>query len=164
MSDSESPLIHLIYCSAATEPFDEADLHALLEKARRTNAELNVTGMLLHADGSFFQVLEGDRGVVDRLFERIGRDPRHDRVTIIINEPIERRSFDDWTMGYTNVDARRLSEIPGLNDFFVSGSCFGDIDPGRARKLLRAFEQGRWRATLGQGNRRASSASSKPGR
>lgn len=43
------------------------------------NARVDVTGMLLYHGRTFFQVLEGDRGVVEPLFDRIGKDKRHDR-------------------------------------------------------------------------------------
>ncbi|MEM7363377.1 MAG: BLUF domain-containing protein, partial [Pseudomonadota bacterium] len=35
-----------------------------------------VTGMLLYHEGSFLQALEGDRAVVEALYERIEEDPR----------------------------------------------------------------------------------------
>ena len=60
-----SALMHLIYSSAATQVFTPEDLAALLALARKKNASLAVTGMLLHIDGSFLQVLEGEPEAVD---------------------------------------------------------------------------------------------------
>lgn len=145
----ENELIHLIYVSAATVPFSPEDLQTLLAKARATNAGMGVTGMLLYVDGSFFQILEGPEEAVDDLFNRIGTDDRHSRVSIIIKEGTAERSFDEWTMGYADVSREDLVKVPGLNDFFVAGSCLADIDRGRARKLLTAFQSGRWRQQIG---------------
>lgn len=142
------PLIVLMYASAATVDFDEESLRTLLDRARQVNARLGVTGMLLYTEGSFFQVLEGDPLVVGELFARIKADTRHGRVVEIIREPIGRRSFADWTMGFVTLDRDDVSEIVGRNDFFGQGSCYAQLDPGRAKKLLEAFAAGRWRSRL----------------
>lgn len=137
-----SQLIHLVYASAARADYSEKELSELLESASRRNAELGITGMLLHVEGSFFQVLEGEAEVVDKLFARIASDGRHGNVTVIVREPIPRRAFSNWTMAYAALDAREAASIAG------SGGGLGGLDVGRARKLLHAFTQGRWRSRL----------------
>ncbi len=139
-------LIHIIYSSAATSPMSQHDLIGLLAKAREKNTRLGVTGMLLYVEGSFLQVLEGEPDIVDPLFERIAGDQRHSTVVTIIREPIARRSFDEWSMGFANVTADELASVDGLNDFFVDHRCLDQLGPGRTKKLLRAFEKGRWRS------------------
>ena len=141
-------LIHLIYCSAASHPFSRNDLKDLLGRARLHNERHGITGMLLYADGSFFQVLEGAPADVDQLFDRISRDTRHDRVTIIIREPLAVRAFGEWTMGHAHLAPEELDEIVGANDYFAAGRSFMDVGEGRAKKLLAAFREGRWRAAL----------------
>jgi len=141
-------LIHLIYSSAATRPFQDDDLMELLEVSRAKNAQHDITGMLLHENGSFFQILEGPSEAVDRLFKRISQDDRHTKVVIIIREPIAKRSFGAWTMGFPSIDSEELDEIIGLNDFFSGGSSFTSINSGRAKKLLAAFRDGRWRSKV----------------
>lgn len=141
-------LVQCIYVSAATRPFDRASLHALLDSSRRNNAQLDVTGMLLHIDGSFFQILEGSEVAVTRLYEKIALDSRHDRVVKLIQEPVDQRSFADWSMGLADVTAADLRKVPGLNDFFTRHSCFSSLDAGRAKALLAAFRGGRWRRAI----------------
>jgi hypothetical protein len=51
-------------------------------------------------------------------------------------------------MGFSNISLNELEKIEGLNDFFHGGSCFAQLDAGRAKKLLAAFGDGRWRAKL----------------
>ncbi len=143
-----SNLIHLIYNSAAVGDFTDHDLQVLLGKARDKNASLDITGMLLYVDGCFFQTLEGPEDAVDALAATIQKDPRHTRMTTIIREPIAKRAFSEWTMGFTHMSAGDVAEIDGLNDFFGSGRVLTDIDSGRAKKLLLAFKQGRWRVRL----------------
>jgi hypothetical protein len=138
-------LIHCIYASRATANLREADIQRLLERARHNNGERDITGMLLFIEGSFFQVLEGDAEVVDKTYETIARDARHDRVTQIIREPIAKRSFGEWSMGFTAIERMDAQHAVGENDFFGSAECLERINAGRAKKLLVAFGAGRWR-------------------
>jgi hypothetical protein len=140
-------LEHIIYASAATQTFGAQQLVELLQKSRASNELHGLTGMLLHsdADGSFFQVLEGEPEAIDELYQKILLDKRHSHLTLIIREPITERSFGGWTMGFSSVSPDKLRKVPGLNDFFRKGSSFSDLDAGRAKKLLSAFAQGRWR-------------------
>ncbi len=141
-------LNHLIYTSTATRVFDDQDLIELLLKARENNQRLGLTGMLLYTQGSFFQVLEGKPAALEELFQSISRDERHTSVTTIIREPIPKRSFGDWTMGYATISPEEVIDLVGLNDFFGSASCFSQLNSGRAKKLLFAFKEGRWRSKL----------------
>ncbi len=142
------PLIQLIYNSAATCAFTDQDLENLLRSARANNSRLCVTGMLLYIDGCFFQVLEGTEDVVDSLAEKIKRDPRHNKMTVIIREPVAQRSFSEWSMGFACVSASDAERMEGLNDFFVEGEVLTQLDGGRTKKLLKAFSEGRWRIPL----------------
>jgi hypothetical protein len=138
-------LKHLIYTSAESTPLDPPELKAILELARSRNAKRSVTGLLLHSASNFFQVLEGDEGVLNELFTTIAADPRHKRVTKIIDEPIAQRDFADWSMGFAEVASEELTSIEGLSDFFQEGNSLANLQPGRAKKLLSAFADGRWR-------------------
>jgi hypothetical protein len=86
---------------------------------------------------------------VKDLYSRIIRDKRHDQVTKIVAEAIPNRLFANWTMGFSEVSRKDLELISGTNDFFAGASCFLGLDSGRAKKLLSAFREGRWRKSLG---------------
>jgi hypothetical protein len=104
--------------------------------------------MLLFSGGAFFQVLEGERAVIEPLFEKICTDKRHCRANKIVLEPIADRAFAAWTMGHSGLGPKELGAIEGLNDFFSRGHSYQELDEGRAKMLLAAFKEGRWRATL----------------
>lgn len=141
-------LTHLIYASTSTHAFDKQELLLLLKKARAANARLGITGMLLSEAHNFFQVLEGPESVVVSLFNKISTDKRHQGIVRIIQEPIAERSFGDWTMSFSNITREELGTIDGLNDFFEENSVFTQLDSGRAKKLLAAFQGGRWRRKI----------------
>ncbi|MEP6781488.1 MAG: BLUF domain-containing protein [Gemmatimonadaceae bacterium] len=141
-------LIHLVYASVASQMMTASELEAILSVSRKNNVRDRVTGMLLFTEGSFFQVLEGSEPDVQSAFNRIESDPRHQQPTCIIREPIARRAFGEWTMGFTALAEKHAATIVGHNDFFESRSCLDTLDAGRARKLLKAFGEGRWRTRL----------------
>lgn len=143
-------LTHLIYASTSLHEFDKQELLILLKKACAANAQLGITGMLLCETRNFFQVLEGPESVVVPLFDKISKDKRHRGIVRIIQEPIAARSFGDWTMSFSNFTREELGTIDGLNDFFEENSVFSQLDSGRAKKLLTAFQGGRWRQKIFQ--------------
>jgi len=108
----------------------------------------SVSGMLLYVDGSFFQVLEGEEATLEALYQKIVADPRHARVTRIIQEPIARRDFGQWTMGFVDATTNGATPLEGFDDFFGEATSLVALPAGRARKLLDAFSKGRWRSGL----------------
>lgn len=112
-------MYQLVYVSTATEPFSSQDLARLLETSRKNNAADGVTGMLLYHDGNFFQVLEGDRDAVTRVFRRVERDPRHQAVMTIHEDEVEERAFGDWSMAWCEVNESTLEQVPGFSDLML---------------------------------------------
>lgn len=145
---SEPDLMHLIYCSASTENMDHDQLNSILDIARNRNKKYNITGMLLYTQGSFLQVLEGNADFIGEIFSNILKDNRHTNITVIIKEPIAKRSFGEWTMGYADISPMDLDSIAGANDFFASGKSFLNISEGRAKKIISAFKEGHWRSNI----------------
>ncbi|WP_435257642.1 diguanylate phosphodiesterase [Thioclava sp. FR2] len=139
-------LIHIIYSSAAKTHFGPEELLALLGSARSKNTSLNISGMLLHIEGSFLQVIEGNEADIDALFETISEDPRHGNIVTIVRESIPRRAFSDWSMGFADISREDLERTTGWNDFLSNADAVRSLVPGRAQKLLTAFKDGRWRS------------------
>ncbi len=147
---TKTSLIQLVYVSAATHLFSEQELAEVLACARKNNAALSITGMLVYSEGSFMQVLEGAETAVDELFNKIGTDERHGHVIRLMRNAISARSFGAWTMGFANASRVDLLNLPGCNDFFAGGACLGDVDPGRARTILEFFRQANMQSGMGQ--------------
>lgn len=111
-------MFRLIYISGETMMLTQAVLEDILTKAREKNSGLGVTGLLLHKDGNFLQVLEGEEQTVRTLFEEIRRDPRHRRVACVLEETVEERDFKDWSMAFRRLDAD--TEVPsGFSNLLV---------------------------------------------
>lgn len=141
----ENDLVMLSYTSIADHLMSSQELIQLLAMARENNRHLHITGMLLYMEGCFFQVLEGERVVIDTLYEKIAHDKRHHHVMKLIEESIETRSFNDWSMGYRHVTREDLAQVTGLTDFLDKDQPgFESMHSTRAKALINAFRQGRW--------------------
>lgn len=144
VNHSPVPLFHLAYASSATEPFSDAELITLLERARQKNTAANVTGMLLYRGGNFMQVLEGEERIVRDLHRHIARDSRHTGLLTLLQGPIESRSFPTWTMGFRNLDSAEVRNTPGYSEFLNDDWLSAELrqKPSRTLRLLDVFRQG----------------------
>lgn len=102
-------LLSLVYVSKATAPMSQAGLLALRDQSSEQNLAAQITGLLLHRDGTFLQDLEGPEGRVRALFARIRRDARHRDVTLVWTQPLEQRRFPRWTMAFTDVTGKPVT-------------------------------------------------------
>ncbi len=136
-------MIQLVYASAATRPFTADGLRDLLSRARATNTTLDISGMLLHVDGAFLQVLEGDADAVARLYEHIAKDRRHSRVIRLVTRDVAVRNFPDWSMGFFD-GSGRAAALAG----YRASAGFADLlgDSATVVKIVHDFRDGRWRS------------------
>ena len=121
-------LVRLMYASRAATGMDPEELAAILRQSRSANPAHGITGVLCYSEGIFLQVLEGGRGAVNRLYNRIVADPRHQGCELMLYEEITERRFAGWAMGQVAL-ARlnpslllKYSETATLDPFVVSGT------------------------------------------
>lgn len=103
-------MFQLLYVSGASKPIDDTDIDQILAASRKNNAHLDVTGMLLFAEGAFIQILEGPEKTVRALSERISRDPRHRNFMVLYEFEADKRAFADWQMGFRRLDPARSAD------------------------------------------------------
>ncbi len=75
-------------------------LQDILESSRRNNSALDITGILVHANGMFMQVLEGPEQPTLRTYVKILDDQRHSDCQIAYITPTDKRIFEGWSMGF----------------------------------------------------------------
>ncbi|WP_281560554.1 BLUF domain-containing protein [Thalassomonas sp. RHCl1] len=136
-------MVHLIYTSSAVGVPNEQDLTELLEQARARNIRQNITGMLLYANGTYMQVLEGDSRDVHDIYASIKKDPRNTNVLTLVEEVIPARSFPDWSMGFRNLTVCSPEDLPGFIDVLNEQAKHKIVikDEGISKKLLANFVQ-----------------------
>jgi hypothetical protein len=148
-------LLRLVYASKINfEPAENGKLidpviADILAQSRRNNEPNNIGGVLCYGDGFFFQCLEGERGRVEQLYDRLLNDERHREVTLLSKRPVEQRMFKLWSMKFMSVDAkiRRMLQIENLESF--QPHSFSDLMVERLLVELRDASEKRRRAPLG---------------
>ena len=136
MSDG---LHRLVYYSrnalSGSEQAIALEIQQVLASSRRNNAADGITGALMFNRGCFAQVLEGPRPALERTFERIQRDPRHEDVLLLQFERIQERGFPDWSMAFIghSAEGSRLHDGIAGQSGFVPARLTGD----RVVQLLR---------------------------
>lgn len=134
-------LYKLLYVSRATRELSDNDLEDLLTVSRRNNERLNLTGVLVYANGQFLQVLEGEEEPIRRLYNAIRRDDRNSDHRIIARNPVADRMFPSWSMAFQNLDKISMTEFGDLSKMVAKGfsnASATDLDPflDHIRQLL----------------------------
>lgn len=132
----------LVYVSAATSVVSSADLNDILDVSRRNNRACGVTGLLLHIEKGFLQVLEGPEAAVTETYARISRDSRHFNCRVMIQQEVEQRLFGDWSMGFDHLTPEAAGTA---NVFAITHDAVNNlIAPGKAAEIaifLKSFYQ-----------------------
>ena len=120
-----SNLIRMVYVSTTTNPVKpgdggvQKDIGRILMQARKNNPKDEIGGVLYFSDNYFFQCLEGEQAAVNRLYEIISDDPRHENVQSVSVKRIHNRQFSNWSMKYVALedDVSRLLKENGYASF-----------------------------------------------
>jgi hypothetical protein len=118
-------MFELVYCSIAKPDLNPEDIQDILQKARDFNSKNKITGCLLFHNNEFLQILEGEKSVVQKLYESIKRDVRHSHVILLEEEENEnmKRLFPQWSMAFHELHASEFVK----NDFVKNFSTFSDL-------------------------------------
>lgn len=129
-----------IYLSAATRLLTEPDIEALLAVSRRNNARDGITGLLMYHDGSFLQVLEGEKSKVEACFSRISADRSHRNVLRLFQGEVAERLFSEWSMGFSRPDDIQAATgaLTELDQIIAELPRLRALD-SRAAILIRSF-------------------------
>jgi len=121
-------LVRLLYASRAATPGATEEVATILRQSKANNPSAGVTGVLCCSDNMYLQVLEGGRTAVNRLYNRIVADPRHQDVELLSYQQIGERHFAGWSMGQVNVSRLnpslllKYSATARLDPYAMSGS------------------------------------------
>lgn len=122
----------ILYCSLLREPMTDAAIEALAQSAARLNRMDRITGVLMHSDGVFVQLIEGPAPAVQHLWERLLRDQRHYGIVQLLHRrEAEQRTCENW-------DMRRV-QFEDLRGLIHSAK--EDIQHGKASAWAGAIER-----------------------
>ena len=134
-----SILSAVIYRSRAVAPLADLDLFYLLAHARRRNETLGLSGLIVYDRGYFFQWLEGNDVALGKVWNSIRRDTRHTEITVLADQTIPTRLFDDWHMRFAHRDHQHEAIVDG---FSIADPALLDdlhLNPEKTPNILAAF-------------------------
>ena len=123
------------FSQSLTGPSDE-DISAILEVSRQRNRQDDVTGLLLHLQGVFAQVLEGKPEILEAVLGRIKKDNRHDHITILTDEIVDHKVFTEWSMAYVDTNVSNLMAIAGLGGVEDAMEAFASSAPNTSPPVV----------------------------
>ena len=97
-------VFQLIYTCALRDHVGVSELDKIAEVSRIRNMTTGVTGIIFCKDGSVLQVLEGEKTIIENLYEKISKDARISNPLVLIRREVPKREFPNWSMGYKNAD------------------------------------------------------------
>ena len=118
-------MVRLLYVSRPVVPLTTTVTGSILATARAHNSANGITGALCQGQGLFLQVLEGERGAVNRLYGRIMQDRRHQDVELLQLEEITERRFGQWSMAHvdlSSLDPMVQLKHPEFDPYSASGA------------------------------------------
>ena len=135
MTRQTSHLSQFIYCSVLSPDAAPTCVADIIRTARRVNAELDVTGVLVFDGERFCQYIEGPAAPIEELAQRIGRDPRHIGFSPLHHGPLEGpRHFAQWSMAYALAPdlepLNRMRVLRGLPAVELLQQLLPDLDLG----------------------------------
>jgi Sensors of blue-light using FAD len=89
----------LLYVSHTDQDLPLAALDHILTASRANNAMLGITGLLLHIEGGFLQMLEGEERSVREVYARVAADRRHHNLRMLLDRE-HPQAFPGWDMAF----------------------------------------------------------------
>jgi hypothetical protein len=134
---------HLIYLSQATRPLSAKALTCLLDQARPANVRQHLTGALVYSNKRFIHLLEGEQAALAAVYLRISRDPRHQHLCKVADQPIAARRFAEWPLAFQTLSPAQFAHLAGYLAPTKSGAhgpVYGAVVPSFV-EALRALVQ-----------------------
>jgi len=94
----------IIYISNAVRLLEEGHLNSLFSHSVYNNASKEITGILLYNEGTFIQIMEGNKETLSELFKVIRSDKRHNNITKILDRRIGERIFEKYRTGFNTLN------------------------------------------------------------
>jgi hypothetical protein len=97
----------ICYVSSQKNSLKISDLNNLFNSTKINNTYVGISGILIYKSGNFLQILEGDVGKVDRLYQKILLDNRHHSIIMLIDTEICDRIFESYNTEFPIIENNR---------------------------------------------------------
>lgn len=107
-----------LYVSFSNVPITPVFIKGLLAKASVNNQRDGITGVLLVNSNMFMQLIEGEKEAVEKKFNTIKSDKRHQEITLLYEHDSPVRFFGEWSMAFSNINQCDANFIKKIMPYF----------------------------------------------
>ena len=101
----------ICYISKSSTELKEEDIEKIFSHTQAQNNRKEIKGILLYEFGNFFQVLEGNKKVIEDLYaNKISEDTRHTDIRTLINYDIKKPIFKEYSSDFNIVKTKAQLE------------------------------------------------------
>ncbi len=108
----------ICYISNSVKLLQKNQLQQLFKQCITNNTEKGITGILLYREGTFLQILEGNKEIIQSIFATIKNDGRHNHISKILDREIQDRLFTNYQTGFSLLN--KDEDLNRLTDFLKS--------------------------------------------
>ncbi|UZO79580.1 BLUF domain-containing protein [Aquimarina sp. ERC-38] len=129
---NKNALFEISYRSVASPSMTPEDVKQIVEKAISFNKIHNITGCLIYHNQTFFQILEGAKEEVMRLYYQITQDPRHSSLVIVWKGVKFVRNFSMWNMALVTDNGNLRVTYEDNTEHQDLGNIMNNLDSSKA--------------------------------
>ncbi len=101
----------ICYVSSVSNDVNLKEIKELLKSSANYNNQHDIRGVLLYAEGNFFQILEGDKQLVGEIYQHIQKDPRHKNIIQVVGKNLKQGAFDGYKAEIVNESNKSNYEL-----------------------------------------------------
>lgn len=90
----------IVYVSTASNELEKKEIEKTLSSSKTSNNQNDITGLLLFSEGNFFQIIEGEKNSIIKLFDTIKEDDRHHDIIQIFGKDIHKEAYDGYACDF----------------------------------------------------------------
>lgn len=97
------------YISTADINLNDQGVDDIMKETNIFNQSMDITGILLYNEMNFFQLIEGEKQIVEELYKKIIKDPRHKNIIKFLEKPVINLPFDGYLTDFIT-DTKKCDE------------------------------------------------------
>lgn len=102
----------IFYVSSSIKDLSQTEIEVMMNDTKKQNDLNNITGIFMHSDKNFFQIIEGKNEDIEILYKKIKQDPRHFNIIKIFDNYIDNPQFSTFHKSYVTISTQKeLKEL-----------------------------------------------------
>lgn len=127
----------ICYVSTASKDTNPEDIRKLLDSTAQYNNAHDIRGILLYAEGNYFQILEGEKKLVEEIFSDIQKDPRHQNIIQVVGKDIKQGAFDGYKAEMVN--ERNKCDYDLVKEYMEQVKGLDSQTQGVVKRMMEVF-------------------------